>query len=189
MPNFTQLNAFLDPALIWAFRLVANPQLGFFLGCVYVALAAVIVGDVAMSLAYRVNRKTYLAQEREMLRHNAVSFQALACKDKEAFKACNTLANEAFGRNFFLGATLFCASIWPAALALGWLDQRFGRVEDLTAPFVGRVGPQFWFIPIYIAVRFVFSRIKYRLPLYRLVHAKSLADEAAMISRPSATSR
>jgi len=180
MTSFAEFNAFLDPALIWAFRLVRNPQLGFFLGCVYVALCAVIVGDVAMSLAYRVNRKTHLAHQREMVRHNAVSFQALACKDKEAFKACNTLANDAFGRSFFLGATLFCASIWPAALALGWLDQRFGRVEDLTAPFVGHVRPEFWFIPIYMAVRFVFSRLKYRLPLYRLLHARSLADEAAL---------
>jgi len=180
MNSFANLNAFLDPALIWAFRLVENPQLGFFLGCVFVALCAVVIGDVAMSLAYRVNRKPHLAQQREMLKNNTMSFQALACKDKEAFKACNTLANDAFGRNFFLGATLFCASIWPAALALGWLDQRFGRVTDLTAPFIGHVRPEFWFIPIYIATRIIFSRIKYRLPLYRRLHAQSLADEAAL---------
>jgi len=180
MNGFTSLNAFLDPALIWAFRLVGNPQAGFFVGCVYVALCAVVVGDVAMSLAYRVNRKTHLEHQREMLRNNDMSFQALACKDKEAFKACNSLANESFGRNFFLGATLFCASIWPAALALGWLDQRFGRVEDLTAPFIGHVRPEFWFIPIYIAVRFVFSKLKHRLPVYRRVHARELADEAAL---------
>ena len=180
MNSFAQLNAFLDPALIWAFRLAQNPQMGFFLGCVYVALCAVIVGDVTMSLAYRVNRKTHLAHQHEMLRHNDMSFQALACKDKRAFKACNTLANDAFGKSFFLGATLFCASIWPAALALGWLDQRFGRVEDLAAPFIGHVRPEFWFIPIYIAVRIIFSRFKHKLPVYRLLHAQTQADQASL---------
>lgn len=183
MNSFGNLNAFLDPALIWAFRLVRNPQAGFFLGCAYVALCAVVVGDVAMSLAYRINRKAHLAHQREMLRHNDMSFQALACKDKEAFKACNTLANDAFGRNFFLGATLFCASIWPAALALGWLDLRFGRVDDLVAPLIGQVRPEFWFIPIYIAVRLAFSKIKHALPLYRRIHSTALADETALRTR------
>lgn len=183
MNSFGDLNAFLDPVFIWAFRLVRDPQAGFFLGCAYVALCAVIVGDVAMSLAYRINRKAFLAHQREMLRHNDMSFQALACKDKEAFKACNTLANDAFGRNFFLGATLFCASIWPVALALGWLDQRFGRVDDLIAPFIGQVRPEFWFIPIYIIVRIAFSRIKHGVPLYRRIHATSLADEDSLRMR------
>lgn len=180
MGNFADLNAFLNTAFIWAFRLVPDPRAGFFLGSVYVALCAVIVGDVAMSLAYRVNRKAHLVHQREMLRHNDMSFQALACKDKKAYKACNSLANEAFGRNFFLGATLFCASIWPVALALGWMDQRFGRVDDLVAPFIGQVRPEFWFIPIYIAVRIAFSRLKYGVPLYRRIHALALADAAAM---------
>jgi len=178
MGGFTELNAFLDPFFIWAFRLVANPQWGFFIGCVFVALCATVVGDVSMSLAYLINRKAHLAHQREMKKHNDMSFEALACKDKDAFKACNVLANDAFGRNFFLGATLFCASIWPAALALGWLDQRFGRVDDLMVPLIGQVRPEFWFIPIYIAVRFGFSRIKHSLPVYRLIHSTVMADEA-----------
>jgi len=179
MNSFGDLNALLDPAFIWAFRLVPDPRAGFFLGSVYVALCAVIVGDVAMSLAYRINRKAHLAHQREMLRQGDMSFQALACKDKKAYKACNSLANEAFGRNFFLGATLFCASVWPVALALGWMDERFGRVDDLIAPFIGQVRPEFWFIPIYIVVRIVFSKVKYGVPLYRRLHASSLADAVA----------
>lgn len=177
MSAFTELNVFLDPYLIQPFRIVQDPHMGFFLGCLFLAFLAVIIGDVTMALAYMVNRKAHQAHQGEMRRNNDLSFQALAEKDKDAFKACNTMANEAFGKNFFLGATLFCASIWPVALALGWLDFRFGQVDDLTAPFIGHVRPEFWFIPIYIVVRIVFSRIKYRLPLYRAIHAPALADE------------
>ncbi|GAB7079919.1 hypothetical protein [Megalodesulfovibrio paquesii] len=182
MSSFADLNTFLDPHLIWAFRLVPDAQWGFFVGCVYVALCTILLGDVAMVLAYRINRKPYLAQRREMQRHNDLSFQALLEKDKKAFKACNILANESFGKNFFLGATMFCASIWPMAIALGWLDYRFGRVEDLTAPFIGAVRPEFWFIPIYIGTRFLFSKIKHYIPLYSRLHALARADEAALES-------
>ena len=180
MSSLADLNAFLDPGLIWAFRLLPDAHWGFFVGSVYVALCAIIVGDVAMALAYRINRGPYMAQQREMKKHNDMSFQALAEKDKAAFKACNILANDAFGRNFFLGATLFCASIWPMALALGWMNYRFGRVEDLMAPLVGAVRPEFWFIPLYIVVRILFSKIKHHIPLYRLIHALAKADEASL---------
>ncbi|MCA1944054.1 MAG: hypothetical protein LDL30_02065 [Desulfovibrio sp.] len=184
MSSLTDLNAFLDPAFIWAFRLVPDPHWGFVVGSVYVALCAIVVGDVAMALAYRINRSAHLAQQREMKKHSDMSFEALVEKDKAAFKACNTLANDAFGRNFFLGATLFCASIWPLALALGWMDYRFGRVIDLSAPFLGRVRPEFWFIPLYIVLRIAFAKIKYHLPLYGRLHALAKADAEALESTP-----
>ncbi|AGW12188.1 hypothetical protein [Megalodesulfovibrio gigas] len=184
MSSLADLNTFLDPGFIWAFRLMPDPHWGFVVGSVYVALCAIVVGDVAMSLAYRINRSAHLAQQREMKKHSDMSFEALVEKDKAAFKACNTLANDAFGRNFFLGATLFCASIWPLALALGWMDYRFGRVIDLSAPFLGQVRPEFWFIPLYIVLRIAFAKIKYHLPVYGRLHALAKADAEALEAMP-----
>jgi len=40
-------------------------------------------------------------------------------------KAINRLANESFGRSFFLSAAMGMGALWPLFFAAGWLDLRY----------------------------------------------------------------
>ncbi len=172
----TDIYTLLDPALIWMFRLPGEPVFGFWFGLIYVSVVATLVGEAAMALAYRINRRHFRALKAEMVRNHNLSMEALASQDKASYKACNSLANEAFGKNFFSGLALFAASVWPAFLVLGWLDYRFGEVV-FAFPFTEGVGPNFFFAPMYIAIRVVVARSRPHLPGLARVH-RLLKDDA-----------
>ena len=163
----------LDPFIIWAFRLSDGPWAGFFLGSFLLNLACVAMGDVTSILARRLNRKVYGAYHDEMVKHHNLSVKALRSSDKEAYKAVNRQAHEAFGKYFFSQAGAFALSIWPLPFALAWMELRFGGVPlDLpfAIPGVGQsVFYPFFFIPIYIAVRIAYGKLMRRLPFYRRI--------------------
>ncbi|MFW5838285.1 MAG: hypothetical protein ACOCVM_09755, partial [Desulfovibrionaceae bacterium] len=146
---------------------------GFALGLFWTALLASLVGELSMAAAYRINRRHFRSVNADMVEHHNLSLKALRAKDKSSWKACNDLANDAFGKNFFSGAALFAASLWPAAVALGWLDWRFAGVAfDL--PLAGEVGPAFLFLPAYILTRVGLALARPRIPgLRRLVFRPS----------------
>jgi hypothetical protein len=156
---------YLDPLLIFAFRLPWNAYVGYALGLIWLAFLVTLLGELTMAGVYLLNRSHFLAQKREMVSHLNLSIKALAAKDKDSYKACNSIANEAFGRNFFSGIALFASSLWPVPFALGWLEFRFATVE-FTLPLVGAVGSAFLFIPTYIVVRILFSKAKPYLPFF-----------------------
>ena len=118
----------LDPFIIWAFRLSDGPWAGFFLGSFFLNLTCVVMGDVTSILARRLNRKVYGAYHDEMVRHHNLSVKALRSSDKEAYKAVNRQAHEAFGKYFFSQAGAFALSIWPLPFALAWMELRFGGI-------------------------------------------------------------
>lgn len=117
----------LDPFIIWAFRLVDDPWVGFFLGISVLNLICVIMGDVTSQLARRLNRNLYGRYRDEMVRHHNLSVRALRHADKEAYKAVNKQAHEAFGKYFFSQAGAFTLSIWPVPFAMAWMELRFGE--------------------------------------------------------------
>lgn len=176
MQEFRAVSAFLDPYLIWAFRIPSEPWLGFALGLVYISLVATIIGELCMAGAYFFNKDSFAETNREMVRHNNMSLRMLLRKDKQGYKLVNKEANEQFGKNFFSRIALFAASLFPAFFIMGWLDMRFGRV-DFAVPLFGEVGPGFFFVPTYIAVRILFAKSKPYLPLFRTLENKVKKNE------------
>ena len=168
---------YLDRGVAWMFGLPGNEFLAFGLGLAGLALAATVIGELCMAGAYFFNARHFATLRRDMVRNNNLSIRALGAGDKASYKACNALANEAFGKNFFAYIALFAASVWPAFFALGWLDFRFGQV-DFVLPLAGSVGPAFFFVPVYIAVRVIFNRAKPLLPLFKGIKTRIAANEA-----------
>lgn len=85
------------------------------------------MGDVTSQLARRLNRNLYGRYRDEMVRHHNLSVRALRHADKEAYKAVNKQAHEAFGKYFFSQAGAFTLSIWPVPFAMAWMELRFGE--------------------------------------------------------------
>lgn len=173
----SEFYAFIDPVLVAPFRLPGDEYAGFVLGLFWVALLATVLGELCMAGVYFINRKHFAEMRQEMIRHNNLSIRALGFKDKVSYKACNSIANEEFGRNFFSGIALFASSVWPAFFAMGWLDFRFHGVEFLL-PLAGTVGPGFLFVPTYILTRIAFHKAKPWLPLFAMIKRKVAENEA-----------
>ncbi len=126
------------------------------------ALWATLLGRLTMALVMRVNlRHVQEGLAETSLRHTQ-SMNALKAGDKASYKAINNLANEAYGKTFFLQVAMAAASLWPIPLALGWLQLRFSDVRfplPLEIPFVSDgVGYAFVFIPLYILVRILTAK-------------------------------
>lgn len=176
MGFFHSLNVFLDPFLIWSFRMISQPEVGFAMGIAFLCLLTTVIGELSMAGIYFMNKEHFAEHNREMVRHNNMSLRSLLVKNKEGFKALNKQANEEFGKNFFSRIALFGASLWPAFFVMGWLDFRFGAV-DFFVPWVGKVGPGFFFVPAYIVIRIVFEKSKKWLPVFRTIARKVSENE------------
>lgn len=150
----------IDPFLIYFFRLLKPPILGFYLGNIVLSFFCVLIGELTMVAIYRLNENYFDQLNQEMLRNHTLSIKAILFKSKEHYKAANTLANEAFGKTFFASLALFASSLWPIPFALGWLAFRFEEVTFpiwLTSWEFGYLGV---FIPLYILVRLLFGKLK-----------------------------
>ncbi|WP_419784866.1 hypothetical protein [Pseudodesulfovibrio sp.] len=167
---------FLDPWLIWAFRLTDNPYVGFGLGIIFICLVTTVLGELCMAGVYFLNAKHFGKMNKDMVHNHNLSVKAIGVRNKTAWKACNSIANEAFGKNFFAHIALFASSIWMVPFGLGWIYYRFSSV-DFTVPFIGAVGPAFYFIPAYILSRFLFEKAKPWIPLFRVIKRKIKENE------------
>jgi hypothetical protein len=171
----------LDPLLVVVFRLPAHAWTGFILGLFWTGILASLAGELSMAGAYRINRRHFQKVNRDMVDNHNLSLQALAAKDKGSWKACNSLANDAFGKNFFSGAALFAASLWPALVALGWLDWRFAGVAfDL--PWIGTVGAAFFFLPVYVLTRVGLALARPRIPGLRRLRFSPSREEKRLLT-------
>ena len=153
----------VDQILIAPYRWSQNPVLGWWLGTFILSLWTTLLGRTTMSLVMRMNLshvKEGLAET--SMRHNQ-SMNALKAGDKESYKAINQLANEAYGKTFFLQVAMAAATLWPIPLALGWLQLRFSEVRfplPLDIPLMSNgVGYAFVFIPLYILVRILTAKL------------------------------
>lgn len=173
MELMATLQQWFDTAFIFFFRLPDIPILGYYLGCAVLSLACVLVGQVTIAIAFFWNKKFIDADNRQMVRMHNLSVRALLSKDKQAYKSCNKVANDAFGKVFFSQIALSISSLWPIAFAAGWLQTRFQDVAfalPFSLPVIGdQVGFMFTFLPVYILVYIVFAQIKGRLPVFRTI--------------------
>lgn len=124
-----ELNQIIDPWLIVPYRWLEDPVLAWWLGTLVLALWCLLLGKATLALGQRLNRASLDKTSKDASQMQATSMQALKAGDKGAYKALNKLANEAFGRSFFLRAALGASSLWPAFLAVGWLQKRFAEME------------------------------------------------------------
>lgn len=168
MGTFYYLYSAIDPILMYFYRFPDNPLLGYFLGTSVISLACVIIGEFSISIAFRLNKKRIDNYNHAISHYEDISIEALKIGDKTAFKACNRIANDAYGKNFFTQVTLSAASLWPVFIALGWMQYRFSEVKfilPLSIPGSGNtIGYLASFLSCYIFTRILFGKIKNNLP-------------------------
>jgi len=161
------LYLFLDPYLIWFYRLTANAAVNFLLGTFVLAWLALLVGECTSSLAALLVRRHVGGVIDEATKFQDLSMEALKTGDRPAYEATNKLANEAFGKSFFMQLALSAAFFWPIFFALGWMQERFLAVE-FPLPFIGlRLGYIGVFVVIYLMAYYLFKQVRRRLPVFR----------------------
>ena len=185
-----QLFLSVDSFLIWFYRLSGYAPFDFFVGTFFLALVAVVIGEFSISFAFLLTRKSIQHVQDQMVNYQNLSIDALAFGDKESYKAANKLANDAFGKTFFMQIGLSSARVWPAFLVVAWMNTRFYEV-DFEVPFIGgTIGFIPIFILLYVAAYFAFKPIRNRISYFKKVNKildsykdktrnmKSLADLA-----------
>ena len=172
---------FLDPYLIWFYRITGYARLDFLLGTFTLALMAVIIGEFNIALAYLAARRRIARVTDEAVKYQNLSLQALTAGNKGAYRAANRLANDAFGHSFFMQIALSAAFLWPAGFFLAWMSHRFADLE-FPLPFIpyslGHIGV---FLILFIAAYFVFKPVKNRIPYFRRI--KGMLDASSLTGR------
>jgi hypothetical protein len=158
---------YLDPYLIWFYRLSGSAAVNFLLGTLALAVLSLLVGEFTSFLASLMVRRHFEQVSGEAKRYQDLSMEALKSGDRPAYEAANKLANEAFGKSFYSQVALSATFVWPIFLALGWMQHRFLEVT-FPLPFIGfSLGYIGVFLILYIAAYFIFKPVKRRLPYYR----------------------
>ncbi len=161
------LYLFLDPYLIWFYRLTGQAVLNFFLGTFVLACLALLVGACTSYLAASLVKPHVGRMSDKAKKYHELSLEALKVGNRPAYEAANKLANEAFSKTFFMQMTLSATFFWPVFVALGWMQERFLGLE-FPLPVIGlKLGYIGVFIIIYILAYVLFRQIKRRLPFGR----------------------
>jgi hypothetical protein len=171
MDVITWLLNTIDPVLIAPYRWFANPMLGWWVGTFALALWASLLGELTLAVAYRVNRR-YIAKNLEKTQYyHQRSLNAKAAGDESAYKGINKLANEAYGKSFFLFMAMGMASLWPAFFAAAWLSRRFADIVFTLPKWAGGFELNFIapFIILYIIARICLAKLKPYLPFLNQV--------------------
>lgn len=175
MDPLEQFVACLDPVLIAPYRWPADPIWGWWLGTLALALWCALLGELTAGVIYRVNHRYLREHNQNMLARNREAGDALRAGDRKSYKALNKKANDAFGRAFFLQMAMGSASLWPAFLAVAWLQARF---EGLSLSLFGLglgVNYLVGFLMCYVVVRLILMRVKKYIPFFR--RTKAMTDE------------
>ena len=114
-----------DPFLIAPYRWLSDPIIGWWLGSAVLCLWCTILGEATLAVVKRVNRVHLERQLEQMSEGQTKSWEALQAGDRLAYKGFNTQANESFGKSFFMQVAMGSSSLWPAFLAMAWLQWRF----------------------------------------------------------------
>jgi hypothetical protein len=172
---------YLDPYLIWFYRLSGSAAVNFLLGTLALAVLSLLVGEFTSFLASFLVRRHFEQVTGEAKRYQDLSIEALKAGDRPAYEGANKLANEAFGKSFYSQVALSATFVWPIFFALGWMQYRF---QDVTfpLPFIGfSLGYIGVFLIIYIVTYFFFKPVKRRMPYYRRI--KQLQDASSRSAR------
>lgn len=158
-----------DGVLASFYMITSDPIANYYIGTFVLALLSVIIGEFTASLVFRVNRSHLENLDRRLSDMKQLSRKALEAGDEKSYKACNNVANEAFGRSFFNKFGLSAASLWPCFFALAWMQRHF-LGASIPVPLVGLEVSYFpTFVVAYIAARIFFGKIKHRLPYFRQI--------------------
>ena len=130
-------------------------------------VVCVLLGDLTFNLAVRADRKHIAKITGETVKRNNQSIDALQASDADAYRSFNKMANDAFGRMFFLQIALSAASLWPIPFALAWMQYRFFGVDFPFAYFDFSLGFTGMYLLLYILLRVGFGSIKGKLPFFR----------------------
>lgn len=164
MHYFSDFIQAIDAFLITPYRWPGHPVTGWWLGTTLLAVWSVLIGRVTMAFVFRVNRDYIKKTTDEVSQRHNQSVNALKAGDKTAYKGINKLANEAFGKSFFLQIAMAAASLWPIPFAMAWLQLRFSDVRfplPFSIPATGdSVGYAFVFLPLYILVRILLGKVR-----------------------------
>jgi hypothetical protein len=171
----------VDPFLIRLYRLTGYAPADFIIGTFALALMAVIIGEVTISLAYLLARKRIERVTNEAVKYQNLSIDALTSGDREAYRAANHLANDAFGHSFFLQIALSAAFLWPICFALAWMSYRFGDVEFPLPYLPVSLGYIAVFLCLFVAAYFAFKPVKNRIPYFRRI--KAMIDASSQSAR------
>ena len=154
----------IDSVLMPFYRFPDDPLLGYFLGTLVLSFASVVIGEYSLSLAFRINRDRIRQDNQEMNHFHELSLGALKAGDKTAFRACNGIANESYGKSFFTQIALSASSLWPVFISLGWMQYRFSDVEfhmPFSVPFLGNTFGYFvTFLFCYISIRLIITKTR-----------------------------
>lgn len=162
---------FLDPYVIWLYRITGYTFIDFLAGTFVLGMAATIIGEFTISLVYLLNRAYIRETTDEVLRYNDLAAKAASTGESNVCRVCNDLANDAFGKSFFMQVALGSASLWPAFFAMAWMESRFRDVEFPLLWTEHSVGYPCVFIALYIACRLLFNKTMHRLPYFRRMKA------------------
>ncbi len=164
MEIFTYLYAEMDKLLMPFYRFPDNALPGYILGTFVLSVICVTAGRYSIALAYRFNKETIKRDNYETGHFHNLSISALKAGDKEAYKACNSIANDAYGKSFFQQVALSASALWPIFIALGWMQYRFAGVEfnlPVSIPGIGSsAGYAATFLSCYIITRILSGKIK-----------------------------
>jgi hypothetical protein len=168
---------FLDPYLIWFYRITGCSFVDFLIGTFILCTIATAIGEFTISAVFLINRKYISLVTEEVARYQDLAGKAASSGNHTVYVACNDMANEAFGKSFFMQIAMSGASLWPVFFAADWMRYRFDDIE-FQLPFTDNtVGFLCIFIALYAAARLAFSRIKYRIPYFKSI--KEILDSPA----------
>jgi hypothetical protein len=165
---------YLDPYLIWFYRLSGSAEANFLLGTLALASLSLLVGEFTAFLASLLVQRHLEQVAGGAKRYQDLSMEALRAGDRPAYEAANQLANEDFNKSFFMQVALSATFVWPIFFALGWMQHRFLEVK-FPLPFISfSLGYIAVFLLLYIASYCVVKAVKRRMPNFRRI--KELMD-------------
>ncbi len=177
MDPITQWLYPLDSFLIAPYRWFNNPLLGWFVGTLVISLWAVILGDLTLLLTFKINKGYIKSLLHKTDYYHEQSLKAKSAGDEKSYKKINWMANEQFGKSFFMLMAMGMGSLWPAFFAAGWLNERFGHLTFLVLPqwaggySINFIGP---FVAIYLIARYIYTKTKvFGKNLYCLIEERT----------------
>jgi len=171
----------MDPYLIWLYRITGHAFADFMLGTFLLAFIALVIGELTISVVFLIIKKRIDKVTDEVIRYQNLSMDAVASRRKDAYNAANKLANDAFGKSFFMQIALSAAFLWPIPFALTWMQYRFGEVEFPILFSEHSLGFPAVFIALYAAAYLMFRRVKYKIPYFKRI--KAILDSYDLRSR------
>jgi hypothetical protein len=179
----------IDRLLIAGYRLTGFTFVDFLLGTFYLGFLCVIVGELTVALALRINRRYFNQLNADVSEREQLALRAYQAGDMKSYKALNKQATDAWGKQFFTMFGYSAGMFWILPFALAWMQSRFAGIDFAIAPplswiFGASVGYTFIFIPLYILARIVFKYLRPRLPFFNKIQ-RMLDDGGPRSQQPA----